>query len=78
MAKIRKFEVGARAVKAPQSEVDAFVQTVSGEDGELFLYLYNYSQRGPEVGGSPTQSLHFDAESAKRFKQILEQTFGPL
>jgi len=78
VAKIRKFEVGKRNVKAPQSEVDAYIQTVITDDGTLFLYLYNYSQRGPKVGSSPTQSLHFDAAMAKEFKRILEETFGPL
>ena len=78
MAKIRGFEKGDREVKPPQSEVDGFVQTVSGSDGTLYLYLYNYSQRGPEPGSSPTQSLHFDKAAARAFKQILEDTFGAL
>ena len=78
MARIRGFVKGDREVKAPQSEIDGYVQKVSGPDGTVYLYLYNYAQGGPRPGSSPTQSLHFDAAAAKEFKTILEETFGSL
>lgn len=78
MARIRKFIEGAREVKPPQSEVNAYVQEVRSADGTLFLYLYNYKQGGPGPGDSPTQSIHFDLPAARAFKQLLEETFGPL
>lgn len=31
---------GDREVKAPQSEVDGYVQKVLGDDGTVYLYLY--------------------------------------
>lgn len=78
MAKIREFVQGDRNVKPPQSEVDGFFQVVQEADGTKYLYLYNYSQRGPEAGASPSQALHFDIAAAREFKRILEVTFGPL
>lgn len=78
MARIRNFIQGDREVKPPQSEVDAYVQTVRDEDGELLLYLYNYRQGGPHPGDSPTQSIHFDRTAAREFKQLLEDAFGSL
>ncbi|MBD3753975.1 MAG: hypothetical protein IE935_16515 [Micrococcales bacterium] len=54
------------------------MQEVTGTDGTLYLYLYNYAQGGPKAGASPTQSIHFDYDAAKAFKAILEKTFGPL
>ena len=78
MARIRRFEKGDRDVKPPQSDVDGYVQTVTGPDGTTYLYLYNYSRRGPEPGASPTQSLHFDEAAAREFMRILEDAFGPL
>ena len=78
MAVIRKFVAGDREVKAPQSEVDGYIQKVSGEDGVLYLYLYNYAEGGPKLGASPTQSLHFDYTAAKAFKALLDEVFGPL
>ncbi len=78
MAKIRRFIPGDRAAKAPQSEVDAYVQTVTGEDGTIFLYLYNYAEGGPKPGSSPTQSLHFDRTAAKALKMVLDEAFGSL
>ena len=78
MARIKKFVQGDREVKGPQTEVDGYVQKVVAEDGTLYLYLYNYVEGGPKPGSSPTQSIHFDAASARAFKTILEGTFGPL
>ncbi len=78
MAKIRRFVVGDREVKAPQSEVDGYIQKVLGDDGAVYLYLYNYAEGGPKPGASPTQSIHFDYTAAKAFKAILDETFGPL
>ncbi len=54
------------------------MQPVHSDDGTLYLYLYNYAAAGPKPGSSPTQSLHFDRDSAKAFKELLETTFGPL
>lgn len=78
MARIRRFITGDREVKAPQSDVDGYVQKVLGDDGTVYLYLYNYAEGGPKAGASPTQSMHFDQAAAKGFKAILEETFGPL
>lgn len=78
MARIRAFIKGDREVKPPQSEVDAYVQTVHGADGTLFVCLYNYKQGGPAPGDSPTQSTHFDLAAARAFKAVLEEAFGPL
>lgn len=78
MAVIRAFKVGDRDVKPPQSEVDGYVQTVADEDGNVYLYLYNYAAGGPKPGDSPTQSLHFDYTAAKAFKTILDEAFGTL
>lgn len=78
MAGIRKFVVGDRSVKPPQSEVDVYVQKVVGEDGTVWVYLYNYAEGGPRPGDSPTQSLHFDYTAAKAVTAILGETFGPL
>lgn len=78
MASIRQFIKGDRNVKAPQSEIDAYVQEIHSHDGTLYLYLYNYAEDGPKPGSSPTQSLHFDRDAAKAFKELLETTFGPL
>jgi hypothetical protein len=78
MARIRRFVAGDREVKAPQSEVDGYVQKVLGEDGTTYLYLYNYAEGGPKPGASPTQSIHFDYAAAKAFKAILDETFGAL
>lgn len=78
MARIQKFLKGDREVKPPQSDVVGYVQEVTGSDGTVYLYLYNYAQGGPKEGASPTQSIHFDYDAAKAFKAILEQTFGPL
>jgi hypothetical protein len=78
MARIRQFIEGDREVKAPQSEVDAYVQRVQDTDGALLVYLYNYKQGGPAPGDSPTQSMHFDIAAARAFKSILEAAFGPL
>lgn len=69
---------GDREVKAPQSEVDGYVQKVLDDDGTVYLYLYNYAEGGPKPGASPTQSVHFDYTAAKAFKAILDETFGPL
>ena len=76
MAKIRRLVTGDREVKAPQSEVDGYIQTVLGDDGTVYLYLYNYAEGGPTAGASPTQSLHFDYTAAKAFKAIIDETFG--
>ncbi|GGF15245.1 hypothetical protein GCM10011399_06360 [Subtercola lobariae] len=57
MARIQKFIWGDRDVKAPQTEVDGYVQAVTGPDGAVYLYLYNYAQGGPKAGSTPTQSL---------------------
>ena len=76
MARILRFLEGDRDVQGPKSEVDGYVQQVVGEDGTLYLYLYNYAQGGPHPDSSPTQSLHFDAESAAKFIELLQQTFG--
>ncbi|MDI2098319.1 hypothetical protein [Ruicaihuangia caeni] len=76
MAIVRKFIVGDRDVKAPQSEVDGYVQRVLGDDGTVYLYLYNYAEGGPKPGASPTQSMHFDYTAAKALKAILDETFG--
>ncbi|MGV3713509.1 hypothetical protein [Pseudolysinimonas sp.] len=78
MARIEKFVVGNRDVKPPQSAVDGYVQKVVAEDGTVYLYLYNYAAGGPKPGDSPTQSLHFDYTTAKAFKAILDEAFGPL
>ena len=76
MARILKFEVGDKEVKAPQSSVTGYVQTLRDEKGSLLLYLYNYAEGGPKPGQTPTQSLHFDYTAAKAFKAILDETFG--
>lgn len=78
MARIRKFKVGDRDVKSPQSEVDGYVQKLVDDEGNIYLYLYNYAAGGPKPGDSPTQSLHFDYTAAKAFKAILDETFGPI
>lgn len=76
MAVIRKFVIGDREVKAPQSKVDGYVQKVRDADGEL--YLYNYAEGGPKPGYSPTQSIHLDYTAAKAFKTLIDETFGVL
>lgn len=78
VARIEKFIPGDRDVKPPQSAVDGYVQKVTGDDGTVYLYLYNYAAGGPKPGDSPTQSLHFDYTTAKAFKALLDETFGPL
>lgn len=76
VAKIRKLLVGDRDAKGPRTAVDGYVQKVLGEDGELYLYLYNYAEGGPKPGSSPTQSIHFDRDAALAFKMIIDETFG--
>lgn len=75
VASIKKFVVGDIAVRTPTTEVDAFVQKVEGEDGEIYLYLYNYAQN---PGPTPTQTFRFDYTTAKAFKALLDEAFGPL
>jgi hypothetical protein len=79
MAAIRKFLAGEIDAKGPRSTVDAYVRTVVRPDGTRYLYLYNYAEgAGPDSGKTPSQSLHFDYVSAKAFRAILDETFGPL
>ncbi|MDZ8275704.1 hypothetical protein R2Q81_07035 [Microbacterium aquimaris] len=78
MARIKRFVLGDRATKPPQSAVDGHIQKVVGSDGEVYLYLYNYAEGGPKRGASPTQSIHFDYTTAKAFKTIIDETFGNL
>ncbi|MFE6996154.1 hypothetical protein ACFVAE_09375 [Microbacterium sp. NPDC057659] len=78
MAKLRRFIKGDIDAKAPRTEVDGYFTEVHANDGTLLLYLYNFSKAGPKPGATPTQSLHFDRESATAFKKVLEDTFGPL
>lgn len=75
MARIKKFVVGDREVKPPQSAVDGYIQKVVDEEGEVYLYLYNYAEGGPKPGSSPTQSIHLDYTTAKAFKAIIDEVF---
>lgn len=78
MAIVRKFIPGDHRVKDPKTEVDAYVQKVVAADGTEYLYLHNFAASGPRPGDSPTQSLHFTYSSAKAFKALLDEAFGPL
>jgi hypothetical protein len=78
MARIRQFISGYREVKPPKTEVDAYVQTVADDDGNVYVYLYNYAAGGPTPGASPTQSVHFDRAAAREFRIVLERAFGSL
>lgn len=78
-ARIRQFIEGDREVKAPQSEVDAYIQRVQDTDGAPLVYLYNYKQGSPDRGGdSPTQSMHFDIAAARAFTSVLDAALRPL
>jgi len=75
MARVRDLIPAQRDTRSPLTEVDVYYQSMVGSDGTLFLYLYNFAAHGPKQGDTPTQSLHFDRQAAKRLKKVLEDTF---
>ena len=78
MARIAKFVVGERDVKPPQSAVDGYVQTVTGDPMARSISIFTTTPREDLKPGDSHQSLHFDYTTAKAFKAIIDETFGSL
>lgn len=76
MAIIRSFDRGHQSVRRHSTEVDCYYQTVTAEDGAVYLHLTTFGSDDREVPGKSSQSFQLNASSARELVSIIEATFG--
>lgn len=76
MAIIRSFDRGSQLVQLHRSQVDCYYQTVTADDGSVYLHLTTFGSDDRAVKGKSSQSLQLSAHAAHELVAIIESTFG--
>jgi hypothetical protein len=76
VAIIRSFSRGNQSVQPHRSEVDCYYQTVTADDGSLYLHLTTFGSDDREVPGKSSQSIQLRGDTARELVMIIESTFG--
>jgi hypothetical protein len=75
MARIRSLEPGEQSIRAHDTEVDCFYQTVMTSDGTKLLHLSTFGSDDRQSQPKSSQSIQIDAAIAGRLIEILEDAF---
>lgn len=78
MTRVRSFSEGKQNVKAHETEVECYYQSVRTVDGELLLHLTTFGSSDRVSAPKSSQSLQLDIVQARELQILIDQTFGSL
>ncbi|VXB08590.1 conserved hypothetical protein [Plantibacter sp. T3] len=78
MTRVRSFSEGRQNVKAHETEVECYYQSVRTVEGDLLLHLSTFGSSKRVSVPKSSQSLQLDVVQARALQLLIDQTFGSL
>ncbi|WP_024794782.1 hypothetical protein [Tomitella biformata] len=78
MARIRSIAPGIQSIRAHDSEVDCFFNTVTDATGETLLHLSTFGSDHRRSAPKSSQSIQLDVAMASQLIEVLYETFPSL
>jgi hypothetical protein len=76
VAIIRSISPGHQTVQLHRTEVDCYFQTVTADDGTVYLHLTTFGSDDRAVPGKSSQSLQLSERAARDLVAVIGTTFG--